>query len=154
MAKSQNMADNPIFSKIFEKTIQVSAALALAATKSADSMPEAICLALAATSGAMGVVASLIQHEGDNADPGSDHVLFACLLVANTTSPVKGTKDAIFAFDASVILDTMVALEKLTGRKPDALLLSNMVGAARDMARDGEAPLAAFMAARPSSTMQ
>lgn len=154
VAKSQNMSDNPIFNRVFEKTIEVSSALAQAASKSADTMPEAICLALAATSGAMGVVASLVQHEDDNADPSADHVLFACLLVANTTSPVKGTKDAIFAFDPSVVLDTMVAFEKLTGRKPDALLLSNMVGAARDMARDGDAPLKAFMAARPSSTMQ
>lgn len=149
-----NMSDNPIFNKVFEKTVQVGASLAQAAAKSGDNMPESICLSLAAASGAVGVVASLVQHEDDNAEPNADHVLFACLLLANTTQPVKGTHDAIFAFDPSIVLDTLNQYERLTGRKPDSLLLSNMVKAAREMAAAGEAPLRAFMSARPSSTLQ
>ncbi len=149
-----NMSDNPSFNGVFKKTVEVGSMLAQAAAKAGDNMPESICLSLAAASGTIGVVASLVQHEDDKAEPNADHVLFACLLLANTTQPVKGTRDAIFAFDPSIVHDTLVTFEKLTGRKPDKLLLTNMVRAAREMATAGEAPLKAFMAARPSSTLQ
>lgn len=150
--KTVNMGDNPDYAKKFEKALNLAGQLAAAAAMTEDNICGGLCMAMAVSAGALGAVATIIQHENDKNPPNGDHLLFAALLVTTATSPLSKSNDTIFAFDPSIILDTLNLFEKMTGRKADPLLMSGMVGAAREMAKSGAAPLDAFMAARPTTS--